>query len=122
MKHTFTYSLLCHDQPLTVPSEHGVFENAAYLNTPVWAVIASKEETVDASVNTSFVQLKDCSNIVVTAFKQSELSDKKYVIRLAEMQGIQSMAVVQLHPSLSVKDIKLCNSIEEEIADSAATP
>lgn len=38
MRHEFTYSLLCHHRPLTESHEHGVFEHATRINTPLWVV------------------------------------------------------------------------------------
>jgi len=54
-KHEFTYSLLCHERPLTEPDDNGVFEHAMYLNSPIWAVTcpSSSEVTLPSLVQVS---------------------------------------------------------------------
>ena len=120
--HEFIYSLICHDKPL---AESNVFEEAYKLNTPLWAAVVDKPETESSLVSPiadhpplSFFELVDSSNCLVTAFKRCERDQDSFVLRLAEVRGEQSMAVLKFNPELlntQFRAVKLCNTLEREL-------
>lgn len=120
--HQFIYSLLCHDKPL---AESNVFEEAYKLNTPLWAAVVDKPDTGSALVSPiadhpplSFFELVDSPNCLVTAFKRCERDQDSFVLRLAEVRGEQSMAVLKFNPELlngRFRAVKLCNTLEREL-------
>ena len=120
--HEFIYSLLCHDKPL---AESNVFEEAYKLNTPLWAAVVDKPDTGSSLVSPiadhpplSFFELVDSPNCLVTAFKRCERDQDSFVLRLAEVRGEQSMAVLKFNPELlnsQFQGVKLCNTLEREL-------
>ena len=120
--HQFIYSLLCHDKPL---AESNVFEEAYKLNTPLWAAVVDKPDTGSALVSPiadhpplSFFELVDSPNCLVTAFKRCERDQDSFVLRLAEVRGEQSMAILKFNPELlnnRFRFVKLCNTLEREL-------
>ena len=103
-RHSFTYSLLCHERPLTEPHPHGVFEHAMYLNSPLWAVALQNPVTLPQLVSVS------PQNIALTAFKRSEADCNAYIVRLAELIGQQTFMTVSL--PFSFKSMHLCDGQE----------
>jgi len=111
MRHEFTYSVLCHDKPLHEAGPHGVYEQMNELNTPLWAVIMPKSGTREYSHN-QILSLDASGCVTVLAFKQSERSPAQFVLRLAEVRGQETMAVITFAPELHWSDAKLCNGLE----------
>jgi len=48
----------------------------------------------------TYFELIDCPNCIVTAFKRSERDNKKYIVRLAEVRGEESMAILSFNENL----------------------
>lgn len=66
--------------------------------------------------STSYFELVDSSNCVITAFKRSERDTEKFILRIAEMRGEQTMAMIQFNQNLFYfKNCKLVNGLENEI-------
>ena len=79
------------------------------MNQPIWAAIVKKPEMEDDEFlpknadgtpmfspiidipQTSFFEVIDSPNCVITAFKRSERSPEKYILRVAEVRGEQTM-------------------------------
>lgn len=109
--HDFIYSLLIHDKPL---AQSNVFEEAYKLNYPLWAVVVEKGEKALESPST-FLDVNS-ENCQVQCFKRSEKDANKFVLRLAEVRGDSSMAVIKMNgPLKKFTKVELCNGLEEKI-------
>ena len=105
--HTFIYSVMCHDKPLT---QSNVFEEAYKLNTPLWAAIVKKPE-VDGPLEDgtilfspvsevpplSYFEMAGTPNCIISAFKRSEKNESKFIIRLSEMRGETCMSQIKFN-------------------------
>ena len=94
--------------------ESNVFEEAYKLNTPLWAAVVDKpvldvpEELAGMKLVSpitevpplTYFELLDTPNCLVTAFKRSERDSAKYVVRLAEVRGEESMAILSFNKDL----------------------
>jgi alpha-mannosidase len=71
----------------------------------------------------NFFQLIDCDNVYVSAFKRAEYHNNKYIIRLCEQKGEESMAVVKFNKDiLKFECASVTNGLEQDLADIPARP
>lgn len=105
--HDFIYSLYPHDGKLT---DSDVIKEAYYLNFPMTAIKACGEtDTLPSSFSAISV---NCDNVVCETIKKAEESDD-IIVRLYESKNIRKSAEIAF--GFDVKEVKLCDLIENEI-------
>ncbi len=110
-EHTFTYALLPHDGSW---KESDVIEQAYRLNIPARTVCVKQAAKADDKQYLKLCDRSGKGNVIVETIKQAE-NGEGTVVRIFECKNMRTNETLTL--PADVKEVKLCDMLENEVAD-----